>query len=642
MILLEDTVRTIYGMTPNFGFQGFSEIVYYDKYSRVVNGKQETWADTVLRVISGIFTVRRTHMMEHRLPWDEVKMQRYAREMAISLFKMEWTPPGRGLWAMGTDLIYQRGSMFLNNCALTKIGQKSWINDLAWLMDALMCGAGVGFIPERDDSLYLYPITTCEEEYTIPDSREGWVDSVTHLLSCIELGVPIPRFNYDYIRSKGTPLRTFGGTASGPDPLRELHERIVMACALYVEGHIDSVRLKTDLANFIGCCVVAGNIRRSAEIALAPISDDTFIDLKNYTKNPDRASYGWMSNNSVTLSKRGDYDLLGEVAARVMANGEPGIINLKNFKQGRIGDRNARVDYSIGTNPCGEITLEDKELCNLAITCPTRCVDLNRWYKACEYATFYASTVALIPTHWACTNEVIARNRRIGIDILDFASWKQQIGTHTIIRALRHGYKVVTRTNQRLAREAGVPESIRKTTMKPNGTVSKVVGRPSTYPNARYMLRRIRISRGTPMEQLLINAGIPNELCVNQPEYTRIFEYPIYNGEVREIAEVSLWEQAMNLVLLQREWSDNAVSNTLYFKKEEERDIEHVLSSIVPVTKSVSMCPFVDAQYKQMPEERISKAEYTQRLEQISTIDWSNYNRDSSVELYCEGGACSI
>ena len=349
-----------------------------------------------------------------------------------------------------------------------------------------------------------------------------------------------------------------------------------------------------------------------------------------------------MSNNSAILWDKRDYDMLGRVASGIVRNGEPGIMNLRNFKYGRIGDDDFVPDRAIGLNPCGEIPLENKEVCNLAITCPTRCPDTSRWLKACEYATFYSSTVALLPTHSVETNDVVARNRRIGIDILDYAGWKQEIGTHAFIKALRGGFKRVRVTNKKLAQQAGVPVSIRVTTMKPNGTVSKMVGRSPAYPNATYMLRRIRIAKNTPAEQILMEAGIPHEPCAMQPDFTTVFEYPIYNGELREVQDVSLWEQASNLVLLQREWADNSVSNTLYFGEKERGDVEHVLSSIVPVTKSISMMAHDTNSYPQMPEERLTISDYHKRLEAIDQIDWTNFRGDGEDEKYCSAAGCSI
>jgi ribonucleoside-triphosphate reductase (thioredoxin) len=626
----------------NFGFGGFGELVYYRTYSRCDNGAQETWIDTVKRVINGIMSIRKWYYQQHNIPWYDGYWQDFARDMAVSMFKMEWLPPGRGLWAMGTPLMYERGSMALYNCAYTEINTLT--DDLCWMMDALMHGVGVGFKPNRDDNIKLKPrVDTIN--YIVDDSREGWVNSVHKLLDYYLGYSPKPIFDYTQIRKAGEPLKTFGGTASGPQPLIDLHSNIITMCEEYIHNHhYDSVMLKTDLANLIGCCVVAGNVRRSAEIAISPVSDPIFMDLKDYNKYTYRKDFGWMSNNSVILESSDDFDRLGDIAYRVMQNGEPGYINYINLRVGRIGDNDYTEDQATGINPCGEIPLEDKEVCNVADTCPTRCASIKQWLNACMYATFYTSTVALLPTHQSITNSVVARNRRIGVGIVDFAEWKRQYGTHKVIRCLRRGYHEIRGYNKLYAREAGVPESIRVTTVKPGGTTTKLMGRiPGImHPTATYMIRRIRVQKGTPFEKVLIDAHIPYEPCNAQPDYTNVFEYPVYNGEVRPIEDVSLWEQASNLVLLQREWADNAVSNTLIFKSTELNEIEHVLSSIAPVTKSVTMLPHMTDSYPQMPEEPISRIDYLKRVESISPIDWTTYRQPGVGEKYCDTESCSM
>lgn len=290
---------------------------------------------------------------------------------------------------------------------------------------------------------------------------------------------------------------------------------------------------------------------------------------------------------------------------------------------------------------------------------PTMCPDQQTWLKACEYATVYTSTVSLLPTHQPSTNRVVARNRRIGVGIVDFSGWKFQEGVHRVTKYMRDGYKRVRRTNKRLNEEAGIPISLRVTTVKPGGTGPKLPGKTPGMgnPSFDYTIRRIRVAKNSPIHSLLVKAGIPYEGDYFD-KYTDVFEYPIHQGPAKPASQVSLWEQAMNLILVQREWSDNAVSNTLYFRPKwalieyvdeyfedrlrhyfgvaaaykieyekltdylvperyklrinrqdgritqmwiyeydptnEEADVEPVLSAIAPHTKSVSMLPHSD------------------------------------------------
>ena len=647
--LFEHFKRKLRGMTPNFGFGIFGQIVYYRSYSRVKeDGTQEHWADTVIRVIEGIMSIRYDWYVRNNIEWDNAKWNRFAEEMALSMYNMQWLPPGRGLWAMGSPMMYVRGSMCLYNCAYTDIRAESWIEDLCWIKDVLMCGVGVGF-RSHDGSLKLRkPNNALDQMYIVPDSREGWVDSVRALFESYVVGGHGCTIHYDYskVRPMGALIRGFGGTASGPEPLRRLHESLRELLDAYCDGAISVRRLFTDSANLIGVCVVAGNIRRSAEIALGTMDDQEFLDLKNYDMYPERAAFGWMSNNSVILETDSDFDNLSEIASRVVRNGEPGYINHRNFKYGRLSRMdNVPEDLAVGINPCGEIPLEDKEVCNVADTLPTRCKDHTTWLRACEFATFYTSTVSMLPTHHTNTNAVVTRNHRIGVGIIDFAGWKQQEGMNRVIKYMRAGYARVKYVNHSLAKESGIRDSIRVTTIKPGGSTTKIAGRQPGigHPNFDFMIRRIRVQKGHPIEQLLIDANIPNEPCVVQPDFTTVFELPIYMGETRTIHEVSLWEQAMNLVTVQREWADNAVSNTLVFKSDEKNIVEFVLSSIAPMTKSVSLLEYCTDSYKQMPEEGITQAEYYKRINAIKPIDWSKFrNSDGTDEKFCEGDKCSV
>jgi len=636
------TIILLRTMIPQFGYSKFGEFIFYSHYSRQIDGRQESWVDVVIRVIEGTFSIRKDWYNRNHIAWDELSWQRYARDMAISMFRMEWLPPGRGLWAMGTPLIMKRGSMALFNCAFTSIGS-DWIDDLCWLMDSLMHGVGVGFEPIRQNLELFSPVS--EVEYVIPDTREGWVDSIRVLLNAFaQPNGMLPVFDYDFLRPEGSKLVTFGGTSSGPQPLKDLHEDIVELCYSYLEQG-DPIEFKTDLANLIGVCVVTGNVRRSAELALCSVSDPIFFDLKDYSKHPRRKKWGWMSNNSVKLETSEDFGLLSLLVHHNIESHDIGFVNMINLKTGRIGKRDKlKEDQATGLNPCGEIPLESREVCNVAETLPTRCYNHEAWLNACEYASFYTSTVNLLATHQPSTNAVILRNRRIGVSIVDFSGWKHQVGVTRLTRYLREGYNRIRQVNKLLAQEAGIPESIRVTTVKPGGTVPKMAGRQAgmSHPNFTYMIRRVRIQVNTELERILKEAKIPNE-----PDYyskqTTVFEFPIFSGHVKPADQISIWEQAMNLILLQREWADNAISNTLLFSDNEVDELEAVLGAIAPLTKSVSLMRHTkEGIYRQMPEEHLTKEQYETRCTAIKEIDWSRYRGDGQDEKFCTSDRCEV
>lgn len=575
--LSESLYDRLKSLIPPFGYNGFGEFIFYRTYSRVrKDGGQEDWADCVARVTEGTFSIRKDWYLKNRIAWDESFWQSYAEKFALSMFRMEWMPPGRGLWAMGSDFVYERGAMALYNCAYTDLTTREFSEDISWLMDSLMHGVGVGFGPVRDDRMRIWE-PQGQVTYRIPDSREGWCESVRMLIDAyMRPNEPKPIFDYSLIREAGLPIRGFGGISSGPGPLRELHQRIENEFKLFAtKPQYDSVYLKTNIANHVGCCVVAGNVRRSAELAKGKVTDPTFLNLKDYKKFPEREGFGWMSNNSVELETDEDFMMLGEIAERVIKNGEPGYINRRNMPLGRIGKKmkGLRKDMAVGFNPCGEIPLEHREVCNVAETLPTMCVrggdgyNHETWLRACGYCTTYMTTVSLLPTHQESTNRVVARNRRIGGSIVDFTGWIHDEGVHRVTKYMRQGYKKVRETAKWSNEEAGIPLPIRHTTVKPGGTGPKLPGKTPgiSYPNFHEMIRRVRVAKNSPVHGLLSRAGVPHEQD-RFDKYTDVFEYPIVMGPAKPAEDVTLWQQAMNLILVQREWADNAVSNTLNFR----------------------------------------------------------------------------
>ena len=632
--LNDSTIAEIMQKSPSFGFNGLGEVVFRRTYSR----NNESWNDVVIRVIQGTLSVRKEHFSRNYLSWNDEDWQPYARDMALSLFDMEWLPPGRGLWMMGTDFAYNQGSAALNNCAAIDT-KDDLVHCAEWTMDFLMNGVGVGFSTSWRGEVTMPDKTRDNHLHLIEDSREGWVNSLI-VLMCSYINSQkygkneYPLFDYSRIRKEGEPIRGFGGTSSGYKPLKLLHERVDQYLTTFCKGEItvDGVskpyshtRLIADIFNAIGACVVSGNVRRSAEICLGDVEDNDFINLKNYTLNPERQDIGWMSNNSVILKAEQNYDdfsYIPEMAKRISENGEPGMINLYNInKYARYGKE--KSDSASLVNPCGEIPLCSAEMCNLAETFPPRCANPTRFYKALEFATFYASTVSLLPTHRPETNAIVAKNRRIGVSISGIAQW---VSNQSLVASsdwgdmnytrmthfLRKGYKIVVAENAKLASLAGVPASIRVTTIKPSGSISLLAGcTPGVhYPVSRFAIRRVRMSKDSPLVPVLKRSGVVCEDDVYS-DNTYVFSFAIDHGNVRSSNEVSPWEQFSVVAMLQRCYSDNCVSATIYFDKEKDSpDVEKMLAMYIPILKSVSMMPHSGHGYKQAPYEPITEEEY--------------------------------
>ena len=398
-------------------------------------------------------------------------------------------------------------------------------------------------------------------------------------------------------------------------------------------------------------------VHNSAEIALGDPSDETFLNLKNWNDYPERSDISHLSNNTCVFSKTDDFELIPKIAERIRFNGEPGFCNMINIRRyGRIRDhsrepwtREQEQDEAIGCNPCSEIPLESGELCNIDDVMLPRCQKDGKFSeeyfeRALKHATFYCSTISLLPTHHANTNKVIARNRRIGVALSGIAEFYTEVGFTRMTKYLRRGYRIVSQLNRQLAREAGIPESIRKTTVKPSGTISLLSGASAGmhFPTFKYAVRRVTVSKTAPINSVLIQNNVPYEES-HWDKTSNVFEFLIDQGRTRAATDVSIWEQFQLLTTLQREWSDNMVSVTGYFNPETEGEhIEYCLAQNAPLIKSVSLLPHTDvSMYKQAPYTGITKEEYEKRLADVKPIDWSTLcGSDGMAPRYCNNDTC--
>ncbi|KAL1915319.1 uncharacterized protein VTP21DRAFT_6777 [Calcarisporiella thermophila] len=612
---------------PPFGFNGLGEIVYRRTYSRLkADGDREQWWETVERVVNGTFNMQKRHIDHNGLPWDPWKAQASAQNMYDRIYNMKFLPPGRGLWAMGSPLTEERG-MFaaLNNCAFVST-ENMWDRRAApstpftFLMDAAMLGVGVGFdtkgaqVAANRNILVIEPNTSKPvQKYIIPDSREGWVKSVGLLIeSYFEKNMGVQEFDYSQIRPAGQPIKGFGGLSSGPGPLKELHDNIRSTLEKNIGSPI-TVTSIVDLMNMIGKCVVSGNVRRTAEIAFGDPMDDEYIDLKNYEVNPHRSEFGWTSNNSVFATLGMSYD---KICERVKINGEPGFAWLENAKRfGRMADPPNDRDYRArGGNPCLEQTLESFELCCLVEVFPNNHANLEDFLRTLESAFLYAKTVTLGNTHWRESNAVMLRNRRIGTGLSGVAQFISQRGLEELKLWCEKGYNHIQNIDKKVSDWLCIPQSIKTTTIKPSGTVSLLAGATPGmhYPESRFCIRRVRLSKFSEMIEPLRSIGYHIEQDVVEPN-TYVVEIPIDHGEgVRGLREVSMWEQLSLAAFLQRYWSDNQVSCTVTFDPETEGDhLQHALDYFQYQLKGVSFLPRLGlGAYPQMPIEAITPEQY--------------------------------
>jgi ribonucleoside-triphosphate reductase len=635
---------------PNFGFNGLGEFVFLRTYSRIKeDGKNEMWWEVVKRIVEGIYNIQRTHIEEFNLGWNNAKAQRSAQEMYSRIFSFKMLPAGRGLWAMGTPIVMDRGlTAALFNCSYlsTENLQENPGKIFGMAMDFLMCGIGVGADTLGDGKVKIRGTSNKTLLHIIPDDREGWVESVELLINNYVYGKEQLELDYSRIRKAGEPIRGFGGVSSGPEPLKELHKRVESILISRIDAYLTE-RDITDIFNLIGKAVVAGNVRRSAEIILGKPTED-FLDLKNYEKNPDRSEFGWASNNSIYATVGMNYK---DIATRIAKNGEPGIFWLSNArKYGRVKETEANnKDHRVnGLNPCGEATLEPFEFCNLVETLPYNHDSIEDFKTTIKYAYLYAKTVTLLSTPWSEVNRIMLRNRRIGLSMTGLVQSIAKLGTKVLGDWMEEGYKTVGYYDKVYSEWFAVPSSIKTTTIKPSGTISLLAGATPGihFPESNYYIRRVRLAKNSAFVPILEDSGYNIEPAVGQEDSTVVVEFPVSIGEnVRTLNDVSMWEQLELAAFVQEHWADNSVSVTVTFDPEKEgKDIEHALDLYQSRLKAVSFLPKLEkGAYAQMPYEEITRERYEDMVDNLLPLDFTNLFSEEAVgEKYCANDGCMV
>lgn len=720
-----------------------SEVVMQDHYCR----RYETINDISIRSMECVMSQNHKLSYHNNQYFDLEKVRNFCYNASLSNLRSEWSPSGRGHYAAGTDLIWERGSGALYNCAFTLCD--SPVEDMEWAMLSLMYGMGVGFRLTMDKKyrLLIRQPPKQEKTYVVKDNRESWSKSVgilinTYLPNSKDEYYPYnPVFDYSKIRKRGSKIKTMNGIAPGPDPLIKLHNRIRSYLTQYYEfshqyindrenldvdiikrinddiscmskdinklydeydetDHVNieessdgidlihqkfddiiniineleeeeenksndynETRLCADLANSIGSCVADGGVRRSAEILLSSPDDNIFIDLKDnnvHPKGSDRSDIMYYSNNSLVFEKRGEFEkYLHQIITKASRNGEPGILNMKNIKQfGRYNDE--EIDNADGINPCGEIPLADKEVCCLAEIYINNCFDedgsfdVDSFFQAIEYATFYALTINTILTHSDITNKIINKNHRIGISISGGFQFYEKVTADQFIKNLKIGYEYTRKYANELANEYKINCPIRVTTNKPSGTVSLCYGStPGIHaPVFSKCIRNVIIGKNSPISDFLIAKGLIYEQHLANIN-NWVFQFYLDYGDIRESSEINIWEQYEILKTFQREWADNSVSATIYFDPNNIEEMIRATTLAIPQLKCVSFFPQDNGSYKQAPFERFDKTN-ERHLEikrltdktspDVIKIDWNEYSKlglsDGIDERYCTNDKC--
>jgi len=402
------------------------------------------------------------------------------------------------------------------------------------------------------------------------------------------------------------------------------------------------------------------NPKRTAQIALGKAGDDEFLNLKNYKLYPERADFGWASNNSVVItndiSKEDRYKIYSDLKDRIIDNGEPGIFWIDNAKEkGRTIDPVNNKDHKImGTNPCGEQSLESSEVCNLSEVYISNNDTLDEYLDSLRVAYLYGKTVSLGDIHWEETDTIVKRNRRLGISNSGIADFITKHGLEELKIWLDTGYKYLVELDKQTSAQWKIPESIKLTSIKPSGSISILPGVSSGmhYPIRDTFIRRVRIQNNNPLVPRLRDAGYTVEEDLVYPS-SFVVEFPTQtrraNGKRIPLqSEVSIEQQMELAALLQNYWADNQVSCTISFDKDTEgHKIPALLAQYESSMKAISFLPNQTngvSSYKQMPFEEIDEEAYANMISKLRPVDTRNIKDkiEEETDKFCGGEKCTL
>lgn len=630
-------------------FSSVGYITYKRTYARRLNeadpnSSTEEFEDTVNRVV----TASNSQLNVGFTSDEQERLKKY-------LMELKGTVAGRFLWQLGTDTVGRLGGASLQNCAFKVVD--SPVEPFTWAMDLLMLGSGVGYNIQKANVEKLPPVNldfkcpvradVADADFIVPDSREGWVALLGKTLKAAFLAHKSGKQTFTYstqlIRSKGAPIKGFGGTASGPEDL------------VWGIGKIGEILEKRagrklrpvdclDIMNIIGAVVVAGNVRRSAQIAIGDPDDVEYLLAKRWDLG-NIPSWRAMSNNSVVCHDIGDlHEFFWD---GYEGKGEPyGLINLKlSRKIGRLGDTEYPDPDVQGYNPCAEQSLADGETCCLAeiylpnITSKEEMLDVAKLlYRVNKHSL-------ALPFHLKITEEIVHKNMRMGIGVTGFLQATEEQKSW-----LKDVYKDLREFDKQYSKEHGFPTSIKLTTVKPSGTLSLLPGvTPGCHPAyARYMIRRIRISANHPLVQTCRDHSYPVEFQQNfdgsEDHSTVVVSFPFRHPDHAVLAkDMTAIQQLETVKWLQENWSDNSVSCTVYYRKEELPEIRKYLKKNYKNNhKSLSFLLHNEHGFKQAPLEEITKEQYDELVAKtrlITSIDSLDIGLDDSE---CASGACPI
>ena len=638
-------------MPNNYLPTSYQEFIHLSRYSRWLPDKErrETWDETVKRYFD-FFTEHLDELHEYKLT-DKLR-----NELEEAVLSQRIMPSMRCLMTAGEAL--KRENIAGYNCSYVAIDRPQAFDEVLYV---LMNGTGVGFSVERQ---YVVKLPDVAEEFfdsdttiTVADSKLGWAKALKELVGMLYIG-QIPRWDLSKIRPAGAPLKTFGGRASGPEPLENLFNFTVNIFRNAANRKLSSIECH-DIVCKIAEVVVVGGVRRSALISLSNLSDDRMRAAKSgqwWTTEPQRA----LANNSACYTEKPDIGVFMDEWKSLYESksGERGIFNRESaVKMAAKNERRNTEDHDFGTNPCSEIILRSREFCNLSEVVVRASDTKESLLEKVRFATLlgtFQSTLTnfkYVSSSWKknCEEERLLGVSLTGIMDCQFTNGKRS-GLDNLLEELK---AEAIKTNAEFAKKIGINQSVAVTCVKPSGTVSQLVDAASGI-HARhnpYYIRTVRGDKKDPLTRMMVDAGFPIEDDVTNPSNTSVFSFPVkvdqgavFRTEITAIQQLELW------LIYQKHWCEHKPSVTISVKEEEWLEVGAWVYKHFDYMSGVSFLPFSEHTYRQAPYQDIDEKDYTILLDKMpKEVDWtklSDYEKTdmtiASQELACSAGFCEI
>jgi ribonucleoside-diphosphate reductase alpha chain len=627
----------------------YQQYIHISRYSRWRDdlGRRETWEETVQRYID-FFDKRTKHQFSEVLQ-GKVKN---------AILELKVMPSMRALMTAGEAL--ERENLAGFNCSYLAINTKRSFAEALYI---LMCGTGVGFSCERQEVTKLPAVPdellNTDDTIVVADSKEGWAKAYHALLGHLWNG-DIPKIDYSKVRPAGARLKIFGGRASGPDPLKRLFKFTVDTFQRAKGRKLNSIEVH-DMLCMIGEIVVVGGVRRSALISLSNLSDQRMRDAKAgqwWNDNPQRG----LANNSVAYTEKPSAEIFMEEWLSLVKSksGERGIFNRRAAaaQASRWGRRSKELSY--GCNPCSEIILRDKQLCNLSEVVIREDDTMVTLMEKVEIATILGTLQATL-TDFKFVSEAWARNTAeealLGVSltgIMDNALTSGLLGANKLTHTLNSMRDHARLVNAEWAEALGIKPSAAITCVKPSGTVSQLCNTASGIHarHNRNYIRTVRVDKKDPLYQFMKDKGFVTEDDVMRPDSTAVVSFAMSAPDGAVTRDQVTAMQALELWLLyQREWCEHKPSVTVTVRDEEWLSVGAWVYEHFDEVSGISFLPHTDHTYQQAPYQDMTPEEFAQWQKEhpVPEVDWrelATYEKtDNTVAmqtLACTSGACEL